>query len=152
MFALDAAGRRVFALADGATAPRIVADLVSIADPVSIALAGDTVLYVAHAKGLARVDLSARTRLPIAVPTTVDVTGLQSINWHDGSLFAIQRSATGAHAATRIRLGARGTMATSRETLGPAASGAAGIYGGVFYYVTSESDGGGMTLRGTRAR
>jgi hypothetical protein len=152
VFALDAAGRRVFALADGATEARVVANLVTITDPVSIALAGDNVLYVAHAKGLARVDLRARTRLPIAVPTTVDLTDLQSISWHEGSLFAIQRNASGAHAATRIRLDARGTTATSLETLGPAVTRAAGVYGGIFYYVASESDGVGMILRGTRAR
>jgi hypothetical protein len=152
VFALDAERRRVFALTDGAKAARVAANLVTITNPVSIALAGDNVLYVAHAKGLARVDLSARTRLPIAMPASVDVTGLASISWHDGSLFAIQRDGSGAHAATRIQLGARGTMATARETLGTAAARAAAVYGGVFYYVASDADGGGMILRGAPVR
>jgi hypothetical protein len=118
---------------------------------VSIAAAGDTVLYVAHANGLARVVVSARTRLPIPVPSTADVADLQAIRWHEGSLFAIQRHGAG-HAAARIQLDARGTMATSVTTIGPAASRAAGVSAGVFYYVVSDSDGIGMLLRGTPAR
>jgi hypothetical protein len=151
LFLLDALGRRVFSIANGSRSARVAANLVSIAEPFSIAAAGDAVLYVAHAKGLARVDLAARTRLPTPVPAAANVTDIQSISWHDGSLFAIQR--TGAeHAAARIRLNARGTTATALETLGPAASSAAGVYGGVFYYVAPDADSGGVILRGTRAR
>lgn len=148
VFALDAAGRRVFALRAGAKA-RVAASLATLTRPVSIAAAGDSAIYVAHEHGLARIDLSAATRIPTPVPMAADIGELQSIAWHDGSLFAIER-AGGAHKAIRLRLNARGTTATSVNVLGPAASRAGGVYDGAFYYVVPERDG--VLLRGARPR
>jgi hypothetical protein len=150
IFVLDAVGRRVFSVAEGARTARVVADLETLERPVSLAASSDSVLYVAHPKGLARLDLNGRRRLPVPVPAAADISDLQSISWHDGALFAIQRNGDGRTAA-RIRLNPRGTTAIALEALGPAMSKAGAVYDGVFYYVSTDADGSIM-LRGTRVR
>lgn len=150
VYLLDRVRRRVFSVSEGAREARVVTDLQTLEGPVSIAVVNDSVMYVAHQAGLARVDLNGRRRLPVPVPAAADLADLQSITWHDGALFAIQGKGS-EQSATRIRLNPRGTTVIGVDPLGPALSPASGVYDGVFYYVTRDADGT-MMLRGTRIK
>lgn len=150
VYLLDRDRRRVFSVSEGAREARVAADLQTLDAPVSIAVVNDSVMYVAHKGGLARVDLNGRRRLPVPVPAAADLAALQSITWHDGALFAIGGEGSG-QSAMRIRLDPRGTTAIAVDPLGPALSPASGVYNGVFYYVTRDADGT-MVLRGARVK
>jgi hypothetical protein len=152
VFLLDALGHRIFALAvDGKSDP-VQVNRAALDAPVSIAAVADNVLYVADAKGVARVDAAAGTVTRVSAAKGANLKALQSLGWHRGSLFAIQRAADGTQTAVRVRLNARGTAATAVETLGPAASSAGAVYGDAFYFVAPQTDKPGITLRASRAR
>jgi hypothetical protein len=144
VWALDAAGRRLFAIAAGGV-PRAQPIALS-ADPTSLAVASDTAIYVAHRGGIDRVDIAARKSAPVAAAKGVSLADLQSLAWHSGGLFGVQRRADGTHAAVQLRLDARGRTVTAIDTVEPAATRAAAIYGGMFFWVGLAPDGS-LTLR-----
>ena len=78
------------------------------------------------------------------------MSGLQSIAWHEGALWAIQGSA-GELRVVRIRLNASGTRATRVETFGHVSSEAATLSGGV-YYVLAHDAAGGVVVRAIDVR
>ena len=146
IFLLDGLGGRIFSLAPESTTPRLYMRLVGAVSPTAIATADGDVLYVAYAKGLMRADLATRTNLPLLVTSGAEVTGLQSIAWHDGSLFGIQQRDTG-EVAVQIQLDRTGKIANSREVLGPAAARAAVVTGDVFYYLGPDDNSGSVVVR-----
>jgi hypothetical protein len=143
VFALDALGRRIVSLSAGAKALRVQMSIDDVESASSLTAASDTIVYVAHPAGIARVDLQARAITSVA-GASVDLTDLQSIAWHDGTLFGVQRQSDGGHRAVRIALDRSGTAATSAEVIEAAAAPAASLSNGAFYYLASAS-GTGMT-------
>jgi hypothetical protein len=146
IFLLDALGGRIFSLAPESTSPRLHMRLVGAVSPAAIAMGGGDALYVAHAKGVMRADLATRTNLPLIVNKGTDVTRLQSIAWHDGSLFGIQQQDSG-ELAVQIQLDRSGKVATSREVLGQATARAAVVNGDVFYFLGPDGDSGAVVVR-----
>jgi hypothetical protein len=71
----------------------------------SLALtSNDTVAYVAHAKGLARVDLSSRAARPVTSAAELPLTGLERLRAHRNGFVALQRVPDGGFRLLRLEL------------------------------------------------
>ena len=110
-----------------------------VTEPAGLAMAGDDVAYVSHAGGIVRLDLAKRSSVALTAARGVDLRGLQWIEHLAGTLLGIQRRADGTLAAVRIRLDNRGRRATSLAVVGPAASRAAAVMTGRFYYLEDRA-------------
>lgn len=134
---LDASGR-ILRLKGGAL------ELSATAAPQAMSLApGDNgSAYVGTADGLMRVDLAARTVLPVIPPAGADLSGLVRLRWHKGSLVGVQQSAAGAR-LVRLRLGRAGRAVTAVEDIDTldVNTGAFTIAGGTLYYFASKGSG-----------
>ena len=149
LFVLDAAQRRIFTVAAKTQRLRVHATLPPNLEPTGLAYAG-TALYVSHAAGLLRVDLTSLAQRRVSASNAVDISNLHSLAWHKGALLGIQRKNTAA-IAVRVRLNARGTVATALEVIEPAGATAATLSGDVFYYLTDGTDDTGLTFRSVPA-
>ena len=143
---LDSLGSRIFQLGSEAKSFG-AATALKVSEPTSIAPAGETVVYVAHASGVLRMDLASGGQLAVQAVNDVDLRGLHWIRWYEGALIGIQAGSDGSLAAVRIRLDRRGRRVLSREVLGAAASSAATVIGGGLYYVGSQADGEATMVR-----
>ena len=138
---LDGSGRRIFRQRPGGLANGHLERLVEleIAAPVSLAPAADAV-YVAHADGLARVDLESQRVSQVKASEGVNLSGLSWVRWHRNRLLAVQRSAAGGHQIVRIRLDRNGT-ASALDVLERDASvldgAAVALAGDTLFYLTS---------------
>jgi hypothetical protein len=148
IWALDASGRRLFVLSSNGSPQAHALDIAGA--PTSLAVAGDGTLYVAHADGIARVNPATFKATALVTAAKVDARGLQSLAWHNGRLFGIQRLDDGSHAAVRIRLDGRGGRIIAVERLESAAARASAIYGGKLYFV--GRDGEQLMFRNAAAR
>jgi hypothetical protein len=92
--------------------------------PVSVAAGDDeAVVYVAHADGLTRIDLPARTAKPLSVAQGVSLTGLEQIRSYRQQLIATRVNGDGAHEIVRVELNGAGTTVTRISRLYSAAPG-----------------------------
>lgn len=116
VFVLDQAGQRLFSVRPkrGALEPVVK---ISAEAPSSIALASEQILYVAHANGLIRVDVRARTASTVRPSPNVDLRGLERIRWHRGALVATQSAADGTRAIIRLRMARSGRTILKAETI-----------------------------------
>jgi hypothetical protein len=140
VYALDAAGHRVFELSTTGKTLRPRATL-KVDDPASLAVGSDGVAFVAHPAGILRVTLANGQSGRLTAARGVDLRGLQSIARHHDTLFGIQRREDGTLAAVRIRLAANGQRATRLDVIGEAAASAIAIMGDVLYYVGPQAAG-----------
>jgi DNA-binding beta-propeller fold protein YncE len=146
VYALDAAGHRLFELATTGKTLRPRATI-KVDDPASLAVGSDGVAFVAHSAGILRVTLANGQSARVTAARGVDLRGLQSIAHHHDALFGIQRREDGTLAAVRIRLAANGQRATRLDVIGEAAAPAIAIMGNVFYYVGTQAAGGTVVER-----
>lgn len=113
---LDSAGRRVLRLRQGA---KTIEPAMSFpADgPVSLAVTdGDRYAYLAHASGIVRLDLQARTSAAVTAPSGLLLTGIERLRWHRNSLVGVQTMTDGSRALVLFQLNRAGT-AISEATL-----------------------------------
>ena len=105
VFVLDAAGGRVFRLAPRTTTLRMACRL-RLDHPVSLALAGDraAIAYVAHAGGLARVDLATGRSTRVAASKSLRLDGLERIRFDSGHIVGTQRGEDGIRHVVSIRI------------------------------------------------
>ena len=105
VFVLDAAGGRVFRLAPRTTTLRMACRL-RLDHPVSLALAGDraAIAYVAHAGGLARVDLATGRSTRVAASKSLRLDGLERIRFDSGHIVGTQRGDDGIRHVVSIRI------------------------------------------------
>jgi hypothetical protein len=145
VLALDTLGRRVFRFGGGALRsnglnPVAVLDVPA---PVSIAPAPSSIVYLAHAEGISRLDLQAKSTRPLKVSGSVDVTGVKWIRWYGGSLVAIQADVDGSYRVVRIRLNGNGSTANRAEVLARGVAlpdpSSVTIAGNTLYYLTRIS-------------
>jgi hypothetical protein len=146
---LDSLGGRIYRLRPQARSLEQVTKL-DVADAVSAAPASSAVIYVAHRTGVLRVDVASGTSAPVQAGEAVSLNGIERIRWHGGEIFGIQRTPDGHLGVTRIRLDTAGRRATAMSILDRAASSAAAIMNGLFYYARHEA--GGTTLRGIQLK
>lgn len=148
VLALDRAGHRIFRLRPKAAAIELALTLPDD-QPASIAPATDTVVYVAQATGISRVDLASRVVSEVKPARGVDLSGITRLRWHNGALVGVQRSANGTFRAVRIDLDGQShapairSLDTSAPAIDPTG---ATIAGGVLYYLAG-TEGPEMTVR-----
>jgi len=146
VYALDAAGRRLFELSTSGKTLRPRATI-KVDDPASLAVGSDGVAFVAHGAGILRVTLANGQSTRVTAARGVDLRGLQSIARYHDTLFGIQRRDDGTLAAVRIRLAANGQRATRLDVIGEAAASAVAIMGNIFYYVGLQAAGSSVVQR-----
>jgi hypothetical protein len=135
VYALDAAGSRLYRVRPGTRALELVMRLESPA-PSALVAVDDRVLYVATGQGLARVDPSARTMTK--VKSAEELSGLESLAWRDGSLIAVQ-PAGGGYAVVRLSLDGAGTRVQRRTVLASSSTKTVGTLGRDGYYYLSDA-------------
>lgn len=149
---LDTLGRRIFRLNPGSRRLELAARLDDL-DPVGLSPSGgERHLYVAHAGGLARVDLASGVATPLSHPPEVDTSGVRRLRWYRGALVAVQALPGGERRVVRFALGSTGRSVAGVEIIDGAVTSTAGelvaaLAGDEFYYVAgtevAASDGAG---------
>jgi hypothetical protein len=144
VFVLDAAGGRVFRLAPRTTTLRMACRL-RLDHPVSLALAGDrAIAYVAHAAGLARVDLATGRSTRVAASKSLRLDGLERIRFDSGHIVGTQRGEDGIRHVVSIRIaGGAAPRALAVERLDSVDAVAGGtltaLSGDDVYFLTREA-------------
>ena len=140
---LDRAGHRIFHLGPKAAALELAFTLPH-ERPVTIAPAGDQVIYVAHEAGISRLDLSARAVTELNRGKGANVRNITKLRWYKGSLVAVQRADDGSYRAVRIELDRQGHGVAAVHPLGASLASAdptaATIAGGTLYYLAAADD------------
>jgi hypothetical protein len=135
VYALDAIDSRIFRLRPGARALEAVMRL-EARQPTALTAADDRVLYVAAETGIVRVDLAARSAVPVKSPE--ELTRFESLAWHAGALLGVERVAASS-LVVRVPLDAAGTRAQPRHVLAASAEATVGaLAGDSYYYLASE--------------
>jgi len=135
VFVLDAEGGRIFELGEGGKTLRLRMALRQ-RNVTALTLTGDDVAYVAHAGGIARIDLAKKRSDGVKGARGVKLEGIEWIGHFEHSILAVQRQPDGTMAAVRFRLDDNGRTAVAAERFGAAAShGAAGL-GDTFFYLS----------------
>jgi hypothetical protein len=122
--------------------------------PVSLAAGADeAVVYVAHAEGLTRIDLAARTAKPLPAAKGVSLTGLEQIRGYRQQLIATRVNGDGAHEIVRVELNGAGTAVTRTSRLYSAAAGSGPLLltvdGDELVYLTGSPQPSAVSTRAT---
>jgi hypothetical protein len=146
VFVLDGLGGRIFRLAADQRSFVVTAAL-GLDHPTSLAPSDDRSVYVAHAEGIVRLDVSTGAVTPLSGPKDLQLTGFERVRWDRDSLIGIQRLPDGARRVVSIRLARTGGRALSMDVIAPDVSMpdpmAATLSEHVFYFVTDEPRGSG---------
>ena len=142
---LDDVGRRLFRFKPRSKELE-VAWVIEAAEPVSVAAPSDSIAYVAHRDGLARIDLNAGHEREVRPRDGVDLTGLTWIRPYRGGLIALQRTPEGLFRVVRIAFDGSGAMSLTLldKDVTMASPGAASITDDTLYYL-SAPDGAQST-------
>jgi hypothetical protein len=140
VYALDAAGPRLFELAAGAKTLRARATI-KVDEPTSLAVDADGIAYVAHRDGISRVVLATGRATAVSAARGVDLDGIGWLARHRNALLAIRRDGDNTYRAIRIALDPAGRRATAVEILGEAAAPAATVMDDVLYFVAPSGSG-----------
>jgi hypothetical protein len=120
---LDSGARRVLRLAPGAKTLETMLPL-DLVDPVSLAVpSSDRAAYIAHATGIARVDLQQRSLREVTAAGGVRLAGFERLRWHRDTLVGIQRLPDGRRGLTVVQLDRAGTRATASRVIDPSLDG-----------------------------
>ena len=145
VYALDAAGARVFRLAPRTTALTLACRL-RVDHPVSLALAGDrgAIAYVAHAGGLSRVNLATGDSVRVAHAKAVRLDGLERIRFDQGQIAGTQRDDDGTRHVVSIRISGgaapRAVAVTRLDSVhGVAGATLTALSGDDVYFLTREA-------------
>ncbi len=90
VFVLDGLGKRIFRLSHDGRRLELAATLHDDG-PVSIAAATDRILYVADAKGIARVDSGTGSVVRVSAPKDARLAGFEHLQWTHDALVGIQK-------------------------------------------------------------
>jgi hypothetical protein len=116
VIALDAAGNRLLSLAAAGTEVTVAVPL-KVSGVTSLARRSDTVLYVAHDAGIARVDLRSKAVAAVSVPKGIELGRIESIRLYRNALIGLQAVADGSRTLVRLDLNAAGGAVTRVATL-----------------------------------
>jgi hypothetical protein len=145
---LDRAGHRVFHLRPKSPALELSFTLPDD-PPNTIAPAGDEIVYVAHARGISRMDLSARSATELKSGKGLDLQNIRKLRWYKGALLAVQGSDDAGYRAVRIELDRQGRVAAIHAlgaSLSPVDPTAFTVVSGTLYYLAAADDAK-MTIR-----
>ncbi len=118
VIALDSSGSRLLRLASRGS-DIIVAMSLKLSGARSIAARNDSVLYVAHDEGIARVDLRAGTVAALSAPRGFDVGRFDAIRAHRDVLIGLQTTPAGSRQLVRLTLNAAGRAVTAKAIVDP---------------------------------
>jgi hypothetical protein len=145
VIALDGSGNRLLALARGGS-DMTVAMTLKFSNAKSVAARGDSMLYVAHDAGIARVDLRSGTIAELAAPRGFDLRRFDVIRVHRNALIGRQTTPAGTRQLVRLNLNAAGLAVREGTVIDPQVPETEGqlslsITGDELYYLTTVSDG-----------
>ncbi|HEV3060437.1 MAG TPA: hypothetical protein VGY48_19490 [Vicinamibacterales bacterium] len=154
VLALDSLGSRLFVLRPGRTS---LEPLPKMALPglASVAATSDELtVYVAHAAGVARVDLRSGTVLPVVAPAGLEFGVIERLRWHRNALLTVESDANGSRRVVRFSLDASGravTAATIIDASIPAAAGPtfATVSDDELSYIIADPDRSGVPSQDT---
>jgi len=143
--ALDGSGNRLLALARGGSDMTVAMSL-KFSNAKSVAARGDSMLYVAHDAGIARVDLRSGTIAELAAPTGFDLRRFDVIRVHRNALIGRQTTPAGTRQLVRLNLNAAGLAVRDGTVIDPQVPETGGqlslsIAGDELYYLTTVPDG-----------
>jgi hypothetical protein len=142
VIALDDVGRRLFRVRPKSKELE-VGRVLEVQNPASIAAPSDSIVYVAHPKGIARVDLASGSERAVRARNRIDLSGLTWIRPYRNGLVGVQRTEGDVFRIVRITLDAAGTSATALSVLDKdvamAAPAAAAVAGDTLYYLSVPS-------------
>jgi hypothetical protein len=146
VFVLDGLGGRLFRLGPDQRSFVVAASL-GLGHPTSLAPVDDRIVYVAHAEGVARLDVSTGAVTPLRSPEDVPLTGFERIRWDRDALLGIQRLPDGTRRVVSVRLASAGGRALAINVIASDVSMtdpmAATLSEHVFYFATRETQGSG---------
>jgi hypothetical protein len=150
VIALDAARGALLTLARGASELTLAMPL-DVPAPVALATTDDDgVLFVAHAEGIARVDLRSHTTTPVTSSERFDLTRLSRLRTHRGGLVGVQTTADGLHQVVRLTLNGAGRRVTDAAVVdAPAAAPTRpliAISGDDLYALVASTSGSGAAV------
>jgi hypothetical protein len=152
---LDTIGSRLFAFRPATHRLTLVAT-VNWQSPTSVAPAGDRIVYVAHASGIARVDTVTGATEPVASSPDAPLVGFERIRWARDSLVGIQRLPDGSYRAVRVKIVDRRAAAIDIIDSGISTTDhpVATVSGDEFYVLVHQpaSDDGYVVIRRSRLR
>jgi hypothetical protein len=143
---LDAETPRLFALRPRSTVferpvPLDLHDVVSIA-----AGADDTVVFVAHARGITRVDLQSGAESAVTAPPATPLAQIERLRRQGNAMIAVQRTDDDSRRVLRLDVNGRGTAITKTSRLEVAAPGGQQIFvtttGDDLLWLAAESSDG----------
>ena len=138
--ALDSGAPRVLVLRPGSTTLDPPLPLL-VAAPVSVALdEPGRRAYVAHASGIVRIDLQARTAAPLDAEEGLELANIERLRRHGSALIAVQRQPDGSRGVVRLELNGAGTRVTGAALLDVPPDGDISfptISGDALYYLTA---------------
>ena len=152
---LDSARSRLLSFRPAAHTVTPVATL-HLPSPTSVATAGDRVVYVAHAAGIARVDTVTGSVKPLSSSRDVQLIGFERIRWVRGSLVGVQRLSDGTRRAVHIKIldGRAAAMDVIDTDVAATDHPVATVSGDEFYFLVHQTDGdpGDVVIRRSRMR
>jgi len=152
---LDTEGRRLLRYQPATHTFSPVATL-QLDSPTSLAPAGDRLVYVAHASGIARVDAVTGAVEPLAAGRDASLAGFERIRVARGSLVGVQRLADGSRRAVRVRIADNRVTAIDLIDTDVATDDqpAATVSGDEFYFLVRQpsGDAADVVIRRSRIR
>jgi hypothetical protein len=144
VFVLDGLGGRIFHLGpDGRTFA--LTGALELEHLTSVAPVNDRVVYVAHARGIARLEGSTGSPVPVTGAKEEQLAGFERIRWDRDALIGIQHLADGSRQVVHLRLDRSGQRVLAVDVIDPQVSmpdpSAATLSDHVFYFVTREARG-----------
>ena len=97
----------------------VVAMSLKLSGATSIAARNDSVLYVAHDDGIARVDLRSGAVAALTAPTGFDLGRFDAIRAHRDLLIGLQTTREGSRQLVRLTLNAAGRAVTEGTVIDP---------------------------------
>jgi hypothetical protein len=151
---LDAIGNRVLRVSAATHSFTPVATL-HVQGSTSLAPAGDRIVYVAHASGIARVDTVTGAVASLAGARDMPLGGFERIRWARNSLVGVQRLPDGSRRAARIRIvAARAAAIDIIDAIPAADSAVVTVDDDEFYFVVHPpgDTSGDLVIRRSRIR
>jgi hypothetical protein len=114
---VDAVGGRLYKAAPRSTTLDLVMTFEAGAPSAVTATDVEGICFVAHAGGIARIDLSRRTGAPVIAPATVPMDQVTGLWWHAGRLVTLRTPSAGARQLRRLTLDRRGMVVDAVELI-----------------------------------
>jgi hypothetical protein len=147
VYAVDAAGGRLFRLTPGARDLELVHEIGSTGTS-ALALASGNTFFVGTDTALLRVDIGRRAALLLTAPKDAALGHIGRLRWHAGSLLAVQQTSSGPR-LIRLTLDSEGKAVKRLEVLDDdvASETAGALNGGTLFYLGRDGTIRSLTIQ-----